>query len=117
MGFRPNRPIDHNTARRPAIPAWGSPFSLTETPAMEARAHIPEKWVPVFRKGYALMRESRAQPDSFQSGCALVLARAEVAEKQHVIWRSHARRRRALPRFVAAELRRRDLPFRGAAVR
>jgi len=28
-------------------------------------AHIPEKWIPVFRKGYAPKKESGAHPDSF----------------------------------------------------
>ncbi len=35
-------------------------------------AHVPEKWEPVFRKGHAPINESRAHPDSTQSGCALV---------------------------------------------
>jgi uncharacterized protein len=35
-------------------------------------AHVPEKWEPVFRKGHAPLNESRAHPDSTQSGCALV---------------------------------------------
>ena len=34
-------------------------------------AHVPEKWEPVFRKGHAPINESRAHPDSSQSGCAL----------------------------------------------
>jgi hypothetical protein len=33
--------------------------------------HVPEKWAPVFRKGHATTQESRAHPDSIQTGCAL----------------------------------------------
>jgi arginase len=39
--------------------------------AMARLAHVPEKWDPVFRKGHAPLNESRAHPDSIQSGCAL----------------------------------------------
>src|SRR6185295_6123849 len=39
--------------------------------AIQSLAHVPEKWEPVFRKGHAPINESRAHPDSTQSGCAL----------------------------------------------
>jgi len=35
-------------------------------------AHIPEKWIPVFRKGYAPAYKSGAHFDSVESECALV---------------------------------------------
>ena len=36
-------------------------------------AHIPEKWIPVFRRGYATTQESRAHLKCIPMGCALVL--------------------------------------------
>jgi len=36
-------------------------------------AHIPEKWIPVFRRGYAPTQESRAHLKCIPMGCALVL--------------------------------------------
>jgi uncharacterized protein len=44
---------------------------MTELPgrlAALARAHVPEKWEPVFRQGHASANESGAYPDS--AGCA-----------------------------------------------
>jgi uncharacterized protein (TIGR02186 family) len=35
--------------------------------------HVPQKWKPVFRRGHATAQESRAQPDSTKSGCALAV--------------------------------------------
>ncbi len=37
-------------------------------------AHVPEKWMPVFRKGHAQKQESRPHLDPFRSGCVLALA-------------------------------------------
>src|SRR5262249_48867658 len=51
---------------------WQSPWELTLLRMKRERrlAHVPEKWVPVFRKGHAPINESGAHPDSTRSGCA-----------------------------------------------
>ena len=38
-------------------------------------AHVPEKWVPVFRKGHAQTQKSRAHPGSSEPGWALAIGR------------------------------------------
>jgi len=44
--------------------------------------HVPEKWKPVFRKGHATEQESRAHPNSVESGCALALRAACAGVEQ-----------------------------------
>ena len=34
-------------------------------------AHFPEKWKPIFPKGHAPIKQSRAHPDATRSECAL----------------------------------------------
>ena len=59
--------------------AWALPrLGAAETrPLGRPVAHVPEKWEPVFRRGHAQTKESRAHPDSGQSahraGVKLVL--------------------------------------------
>src|SRR6476620_12231348 len=45
---------------------------IDSTKIHHALAHVPEKWIPVFRKGHAQTQESRAHPDSTRTGCALL---------------------------------------------
>src|SRR6266540_6956901 len=56
-------------------------------------AHVPEKWEPVFRKGHAPINESRAHPDSTQSGCALeLIERAAGDQPDEVVFGNLAAR-------------------------
>src|SRR6476661_1487255 len=56
-------------------------------------AHVPEKWIPVFRKGHAQTQESRGHPDSIETGCALALHAEQLdLENQRGVRRYHAAR-------------------------